>query len=163
MRRFIHKLRQKPKSTRRKIALGTSASVTGLIFIIWLTIIVQGGVVSSVQQDPQAQTASPVSAIKGNASAAFSSLQNRLQGESGTTSAASANIAAESSSSTQSTTSDKKLDNSGNTQRIEREPYWQANDGANQNQEASQQNFQEDSDNFWQDQPNSNNDSGGWF
>lgn len=167
MRRFIHKLRQKPKSTRRKIALGTSTSVTGLIFVIWLTVIVQGGGLTPTQESPQTQTASPISAIKGNASAAFSSLQARLGDRPGSTSTASANKAVEINDSTQATTANRQANDSTNTERVEKQPYWQANDSAS-GQDTRQRSKEPEkgsqtSGNFWQEDQNSEGDSGGWF
>jgi hypothetical protein len=159
MRRFIHKLRQKPKSTRRKIALGTSASVTGLIFVVWLTVVMHGGGLTPTQ-NPKTQTASPISAIKGNASAAFSTLQNRLRDQSGTTSKASANSA-------RATTSEQTNGNSGD-KRFNDQPYWRANDDTAGNNKPNQENVRYDQKsqtrgNFWQEGQDGQNNSGGWF
>jgi len=167
MRRLIHKLRQKPKSTRRKIALGTSASVTGLIFVVWLTVVMHGGGLTPTQ-NPQTQTASPISAIKGNASAAFSTLQNRLQDQSGTTSEASANSARATTSSAEPEASTSERTGNKDVQRINDQPYWRANDDAKKDNQPNQENVRYDqrsqtSGNFWQDDQNTQGNSEGWF
>jgi cytoskeletal protein RodZ len=167
MRRFIHKLRQKPKSTRRKVALGTSASVTGLIFVVWLTVVMHGGGLTPTQ-NPQTQTASPISAIKGNASAAFSTLQNRLQDQSGTTSKASVNSARATTSSAEPEASTSERTGNKDVQRFNDQPYWRANDDMAGNGQPNQENARYDqrsqtSDNFWQEGQDGQDNSGGWF
>jgi len=167
MRRLIHKLRQKPKSTRRKIALGTSASVTGLIFVVWLTVVMHGGGLTPTQ-NPQTQTASPISAIKGNASAAFSTLQNRLQDQSGTTSKAGANSARATTSSAEPEASTSERTGNNGNERINDQPYWRANDDTAGNNQPNQENVRNDqqsqtSDNFWQEGQDGQDNSEGWF
>lgn len=71
MRRFLHNLRSKPADTRHKIALGTSAGITGIIFLVWVTVITQGGLIGGNQQPADTQTASPVQALQESASAAL--------------------------------------------------------------------------------------------
>jgi len=161
MRRFIHKLQKKPKSTRQKIALGTSASVTGLIFIVWLTVLFQGGGLTPTDTAPETQTASPISALQNNAAAAVSLLQEQLESQPSTSSTAAVNAANDISTSSTATATRDISDSKDNnrSQRVEREPYWQAND---KNEEGNRsQPDTKSGPGFWQDDPDDKND--GWF
>lgn len=142
MRRFLHKLQQKSKSTRQKIALTVSGSVTAGIFVIWLTVLVQGGGVVPLssdqnQQTQQNQIASPLSALENNAGAALSSLQDRWQegfgSLQGTSTSRQSNQPA--SSSVPTTTSAQENGGQG-VDRVDQDPYWQANDTNQQPQQT---------------------------
>jgi hypothetical protein len=119
MHRFIQKLRQKPKATRRRIAFGTSLSVTGVIFAIWLTVMIQGPAVPAAGQ--QTQTASPLGAFQDNAGSAFSELQQQFADEPGGTSTP--------SDPTKTNTATDGTDAGvGETRTVDTQPYWQVND-----------------------------------
>lgn len=138
MRRFIHKLRQKPKSTRRKIAFGTSASITGVIFAVWLTVMIAGGGVGSATGSDvgQSQTASPLNALENNAASAFTAVRDELTGTSTATTTSSTTTA---SSSQQSATNTEPTTEptQNRAQTVDRQPYWEANDRADQNSEGN--------------------------
>lgn len=73
---FLERLRKKPHETRKRYALGTSATVTGLIFVMWLTVLNHGFLnsdseVRSLNNSQLNQTASPLSVFSNNASSAF--------------------------------------------------------------------------------------------
>lgn len=80
MRSFIERLRQKPDKVKKKIALGTSAAVTSLIFVGWVTVLSYGvvtpGAGGQELESGATQTASPLTAFGDNASAAFSELKS---------------------------------------------------------------------------------------
>lgn len=84
MQRLLEKLRNKPAETRKRYALGTSVTVSGVIFIMWLTVISFGssGIEGSLQNSgiSETQTASPLSAFSNNASSAFQELRDQLAG-----------------------------------------------------------------------------------
>jgi|AntDeeMinimDraft_6_1070357.scaffolds.fasta_scaffold06742_2 hypothetical protein len=92
---FLQKLRRKTPETRKRIALGTSAAVTSLVFVMWITVINNGfidaGPVDSLNSETT-QTASPLSAFGDNANSAFSQLRDslRFEASSATTSSSSA-------------------------------------------------------------------------
>lgn len=78
---LLERLRQKPHETRKRYALGTSATVTGLIFIMWLTVLNHGFLgddqeVRSLNGNQVSQTASPLSAFSNNAASAFQQLRD---------------------------------------------------------------------------------------
>lgn len=78
---LLERLRQKPHETRKRYALGTSATVTGLIFIMWLTVLNHGFLgddqeVPSLNGNQVNQTASPLSAFSSNAASAFQQLRD---------------------------------------------------------------------------------------
>lgn len=90
---FLERLRNKPQETRKRYALGTSVSVTGLIFVMWLTVLNHGFLsddneVPSLNDSQVTQTASPLSAFSDNAASAFQQLMNEFDrsDEAGTTS-----------------------------------------------------------------------------
>lgn len=83
---FLERLRQKPQETRKRYALGTSAAVTGLIFVMWLTVLNHGFLESDAQirslNNKQVnQTASPLSAFGSNAASAFQQFQDEFSGD----------------------------------------------------------------------------------
>lgn len=78
---FLERLRKKPHETRKRYALGTSATVTGLIFIMWLTVLNHGFLgddqeVRSLNNTDLNQTASPLAAFSDNAASAFQQLRD---------------------------------------------------------------------------------------
>jgi hypothetical protein len=144
MRRFIHKLRQKPKSTRQKIAFGTSASVTGVIFAVWLTVMIAGGGVGTTTGDTesQSQAASPLAAFEDNANSAFTEFRDRLT--------ASSSNATTTTTATSSAERDDMQSEQEGTQTVERQPYWETND--KQREQEAQEDKDSDVDdrnNFW--------------
>jgi hypothetical protein len=75
---WLQKLRKKSPKTRHRIALGTSVSVTCLIFVMWVTVLnygVENEVESLQAGDSTNQTASPLSAFGNNAASAFKQLK----------------------------------------------------------------------------------------
>lgn len=130
MRRFLQKLRKKPKSTRRKIAFGTSASITGVIFAVWLTVMLAGGGVGmttgSTNQD---QAASPLSALEGNADSALAEARERLS-------------ASGSASSSATTTSGEGMQDKSvqpSKQTSDDQQYWEPNESKNNPKGDSQE------------------------
>ncbi|MEX2515006.1 MAG: hypothetical protein WD335_02680 [Candidatus Paceibacterota bacterium] len=99
---FLEQLRNKSPETRKRFALGTSATVTGVIFVMWLTVFNHGpyGSEGSLQNTniAQTQTASPLSAFSDNAASAFQEFRDHFASDSATTSSA-----------TTSTTSDSEV------------------------------------------------------
>jgi hypothetical protein len=166
MRRFIHKLRQKPKSTRRKIAFGASASITGVIFAVWLTVMVAGGGVGTAGTDAaQSQAASPLSALESNAGSAFSEVREQLIGTSTPTTTPTATTTQANGGQTVQTSTSVQPDRS---QPVEQKPYWETNnppkeDTNNKTQEATDDNSPaaESGGEFWSDDVN--NSDKGWF
>ena len=86
---FLEKLRQKPERTRKQIAAGTSFAVTGLIFVMWVTVLnhqpaeqpIQQRVASQESQQTTQQperATSPLSALSANAKSAFSQLSTQF-------------------------------------------------------------------------------------
>lgn len=80
MRSFLERLRQKPDKAKKRIALGTSAAVTSLVFVGWVTVLSYGVVTPGADgqqfEGGATQTASPLTAFSDNASAAFSELKS---------------------------------------------------------------------------------------
>lgn len=144
MRRFVQKLKDKPKETRHKIALGTSLSATGLIFIIWLTVITQGGLATGgTAKGASQQTASPVTALQDNAAAAYQSIRSQVEPSSTSTPTSSQPLTADIEPGTTSaaeTPSDGK-----DAAPIDSGSYWKKN----QQEETNQPQQQAQPENFW--------------
>lgn len=121
MQRFLEKLRKKPVETRKRYALGTSVTVSGLIFVMWLTVVSFGpfGSEGSLQNTNigETQTASPLSAFSNNASSAFQELRDQL----------SSMDAALGTSSDQSGDTNQVSDNNQSNTRYDDSPeaYWE--------------------------------------
>ncbi len=125
MRRLIQRLRKKHPKTRQRVAVGTSAVITAVIFAGWVTVVSQGVIFSD--PEPEAtQTASPLSAFGDNASAIYSEFSESFPGYWNGTSTQKA--------STTSTTSTESFE-SNSTQRVDDTPYWEANNRSNQPQQ----------------------------
>lgn len=135
MRRLIQRLREKPPKVRHRVALGTSAVITTVIFVGWVTVISQGFFFTEPGQ-PETQTASPLSAFGDNASAVYSEFSESFpEYWSGT-----------SSKEMTGTTSPKTETDSPSgvrTQRVEQAPYWEANEKQSQSQKSNQEGFWE--------------------
>ena len=77
---LLEQLRSKKPETRKRFAFGISTSVTGVIFIMWLTVFNHG--LLSLDSDIQdistsnSQNASPLSAFSDNAASAFRQLRS---------------------------------------------------------------------------------------
>lgn len=163
MRRFIQKLRQKPKSTRRKIAFGTSASITGVIFAVWLTVLVAGGGVTG-ETAGQAQTASPLGALESNANSAFSEVRDQLSASvaaNGTTTASSSQVSTDTAPTMNSQDS--------STQAVDNRPYWATQDESVQDEKAASQGKKASTsppsqagNDFWEDNSDTRQE-GSWF
>ncbi len=163
MRRFIQKLRQKPKSTRRKIAFGASASITGVIFAVWLTVLVAGGGVTG-ETAGQTQTASPLGALESNANSALSEVRDQLSASvatNGTTTASS------SQASTNTAPTINEEDNT--TEPADDRSYWETRGEPEDKEDASDQDTQESTpppsqagNDFWEDSSEADKE-GGWF
>lgn len=172
MQDFIHKLRQKPESKRRQIALGTSAAVTGVIFAVWVTVLTQGGVIDSSTQVDNQQTASPVTALGNNATAAFSSFQERFS-SSGSSSSSTAQPEENQADNMPSVNDVGANQNSP----VSPKPYWESNskqpsstqksNNANQTETShtSPQGHHNEGADFWQDHSDSSDkpSSKDWF
>lgn len=79
MSSLLQRLRQKPDDEKKRIAVGTSAAITGLIFVMWVTVLNNGFTdleATTPDIDASTQTASPLSAFQGNASAAYDRLKS---------------------------------------------------------------------------------------
>lgn len=81
---LIERLRNKPPKTRKRVAFGTSAAVTSLIFVMWLTVLNHGFVDNGIEAqqldtNTTQQTASPLSAFSDNAATAFRELKNSFR------------------------------------------------------------------------------------
>lgn len=81
MSSLLQRLRQKPDDEKKRIAVGTSAAITGLIFVMWVTVLNNGFTnleATTPNIEGRTQTASPLSAFGDNASAAFGRLKSSL-------------------------------------------------------------------------------------
>lgn len=81
---WLQRLRKKSPKTRKRIALGTSAAITSLVFVMWVTVLNHGFIDSGGDQlDPDTtQTASPLSAFGGNAASAYREFKESIDADS---------------------------------------------------------------------------------
>jgi hypothetical protein len=190
MRRFLQKLRKKPKSTRRKIAFGTSASITSAIFAIWLTVVLaSGGIGVTADSRSQNQAASPLGALGANAGSAITEVRERLS-SSNTSSSSSATTSAKDiqkaseqpaqpsqqpaggQSYWDTGATEKKsaeVEENGSSQQpsksegqtVDNQPYWKAND-SNKDNPVDDTPPSEVGKDFWQDSNEEKSDNR-WF
>lgn len=133
MRRLLQNLRNKPSSTKRRIALGTSAAITGFIFVIWVTVISQGYLFNTDSLAEDSQVATPLSAFEDNAAAAF---QQFFSSDNSTTTAATSTTTASEPTTTQPRPTIKR----------DREAYWEVEETNSGQETQDSQNTQDEQD-----------------
>lgn len=108
---WLQRLRSKSPKTRKRIALGTSAAITSLVFVMWVTVLNHGFINNSGGQlgSETTQTASPLSAFGSNAASAYREFKEGIDSDDGLSPA----------SSTSSSSPNDKSDSSGNESN-----YW---------------------------------------
>lgn len=146
MRRLLHNLRNKPAPTKRRIALGTSAAITGFIFVIWVTVVSQGYLFNTDSLEEDSQVATPLSAFEDNAAAAFQQFFSDNSATISTSSTDSTTTAAE------STTTQPRP-----TTKQDKEAYWEVEEASSNQEFQDSQNTQDEQD-F-----QSFQESQGWF
>lgn len=74
MRRIIHYIRQKPEHHRNRIAIGLSAFITALIFIVWVSFIRLQYMPKENDGGQMAKSLEPVLVLKQNMATIYKSI-----------------------------------------------------------------------------------------
>lgn len=75
---FIDKLRKKSPATKNMIALTISASITGIIFFVWLSSFWLNSASTNSKKDSFSEVITPLASIKENMAEVYSSFEKLL-------------------------------------------------------------------------------------